>query len=58
LINQFSNNSLWHLPAINRNFSNDRCVPKVASNFVTINDRYGAVAAVFETQDDFRFVPN
>jgi hypothetical protein len=46
LINQFPNHSLWHLPATNRNFSNDRRVPKVVSNFATINDRIGAVAAV------------
>jgi hypothetical protein len=32
-------------------------VPKVASNFVTKNDRFGAIAAVSETQDDFRFTP-
>ena len=32
----------------------DYSVPKVANNFSTIN---GAIAAVNETQDDFRFVP-
>jgi hypothetical protein len=31
--------------------------PKVANNCSTINDRYGAIAAVSETQDGFRFVP-
>ena len=36
---------------------NDRCVPKFVSNNPNINDYIGAVAAVSETQDDFRFVP-
>jgi hypothetical protein len=31
--------------------------PKVASNFVTKNDCFGAIAAVAETQENFRFVP-
>jgi hypothetical protein len=30
-------------------------VPKVASNYSTINDGYGAVAAVSEAQNDSRF---
>jgi hypothetical protein len=34
-----------------------RNVPKVDSNLSTKNDRFGAVAAVSEIQDDFRFVP-
>ena len=32
--------------------------PNVASNCLTANGRFGAVAAVSETQDDFRFVPS
>jgi hypothetical protein len=32
-------------------------VPKVASNYSTINGGYGAIAAVSETQDDDGFVP-
>ena len=36
---------------------NGRNVPKVASNCSTTNDCFGAVAAVSETQDAFRFVP-
>jgi hypothetical protein len=34
-----------------------RCAPKVANNCSTINDRFGAVVAVSETQDEFRFGP-
>jgi hypothetical protein len=36
---------------------NDSNVPKVASNCSSLNGCFGAVAAVSETQDDFRFVP-
>jgi hypothetical protein len=32
-------------------------LPKVASNCSTTNDRLGAVTAVSEIQDDFRFTP-
>jgi hypothetical protein len=32
-------------------------VLKVASNCSTTNDCFGAIAAVAETQEDFRFVP-
>jgi hypothetical protein len=32
-------------------------VPKVSSNCSTINDSYGAVAAVSESQENFRYVP-
>ena len=32
-------------------------MPEVASNHSTTNDRFGAVTAVSEFQDDFRFVP-
>ena len=38
-----------------RSFYNARCVPEVAGNCSTKNDRFGAVAAVSEIQDDFRF---
>jgi hypothetical protein len=31
-------------------------VPKIAINWSTTNDCYGAEAAVVETQDNFRFV--
>jgi hypothetical protein len=37
---------------------NYRYVPKIASNYSTINGGYGAIAAVSETQDDIGFVPN
>ena len=38
-------------------YSNGRYVPKVASNFITTNDRFGAIVAISEIQNDFRFVP-
>ena len=35
----------------------DPLVPKVACNCLSINDGFGAIAAVAETQDGFRYVP-
>jgi hypothetical protein len=44
--------------ASNRSTTNDRYGAKVVNNRSTINDCLGAVAAVSETQDDFRIVLN
>jgi hypothetical protein len=37
-------------------YINGRSEPKVVNNCSTINDFFGAIAAVAETQEDFRFV--
>ena len=48
---------MWPNSACLTAYPNGCCVPKDANNCTTINDSFGAVSAVSETQDDFRFVP-